>query len=163
MPRCYSFVILKQGWRRLFNNWGLVLSDKSWPVSSPMCWEGADDYSNCLQLPSTGAPMPWAAEDYGLSQKKQSEEGHMGTAWQKRQTLPHEEKCIFVPQRHSRTSVTLRAVCGGRRAPEEPLSCFPLGLEPSLPVEQQKGQHLAPEQQQSAPVFPLLVARLGFG
>lgn len=54
--------------------------------------------------------MPWAAEDYGLSQKKQSEEGHVGTAWQKRQTLPHEEKCIFVPQRHSRTSVTLRAV-----------------------------------------------------
>lgn len=82
----------------------------------------------------------------------------METAWQKRQTLPHEEKCIFVPQRHSRTSVTLRAVCGGRRAPEEPLSCIPLGLEPSLPVEQQRGQRLAPEQQQSAPVSPQVLA-----
>lgn len=93
-------------------NWGLVLRDRSWPVFSPVCWEGANDYSNG-QLPSTEAPVPWAAEDYGLSQKKQSEQGHMGTAWQKRQTLPHEEKCIFVPQRHSRTSVTLRAVGEG--------------------------------------------------
>lgn len=59
----------------------------------------------------------------------------------------------FVPQRHSRTSVTLRTA--GEGGPlEEPLACIQLGLEFSLPVVWQRGKHPAPKQQYALPLLP---------
>lgn len=50
-----------------------------------------------------------------------------------RRLCPMRKSASFVPQRHSRTSVTLRTA-GGRGPLEEPLACIRLGLEFSLPV-----------------------------
>ena len=164
MHRCYSLCHPKAGLEEAVQELGV---SAEWQVVA--CFlthvlERANDTQN-WQLPSTGAPMPRAAEDYGLSQKKQSGQGQMGTAWQKRQTLPHEEKCIFVPQRHSRTSVTLGL--SGKAGPGRPsqLHSTWVRAQSDSGAAERRGKDLAPKQQQSAPpVFPLfLVARPGFG
>lgn len=126
-----------------------------------VCWEGANEFLHWQLCPRTGGLKPWVVKDCGPNQAKRNRlgQGSKVTAWQRGKLwAPWGKSTFSVPQRHCRTSVTLRDIvkrgkikpwknlsfalklgqssvhqCGGREQVSSPKAALSVALPPLLP------------------------------